>query len=163
MHGIGVEGSDPIRSLDTVDVYYSSHYARHLFRSLDGVARIIETIAEDSVREGYNIILEPMGDMDKSAKKKAKLLLDKVTAVVEDRLHELDISQVKQKGNKYSNLMSRGAGIYPIIKGISDKRDSIDMTKPLDYSMIEKLEQLNVVQDLSLIHISEPTRSPRDS
>ncbi len=143
MHGIGMQNRDPVHSLDTIDVYYSSHYARHLFRTLDGVARIIETIAEDSVREGYNI--ELICEYEKESDKQT---LENIKEALQERLLDLNIQQVNQQGIKYSNLFSRGVGVYPVIDGITDKRnDESYMTQPISLDSVEKLIQLNVVQD----------------
>lgn len=131
--GIGMEGQDPTENLTTNEKNYFGTGARHIYRTLDIVQRIIDSPAVDALRQGFKIKTnyDEIGIGD--------LLLD--------RLNELDANEKIKQFLIDSRLYSKGALMLPIVREFDMPPDRSHLSSIFRFNNLERVEDFNIIPE----------------
>ena len=131
--GIGIAGQDPTENITTLDRQFHGQEARHIYRSLDIVQRIIDTPAKDALKEWFKIETNyPEFELGKR---------------IDERLQSLDAKNQILQFLIYSRLYSRGTILFPVIREWDMLPDRSHLRSRLFHQNIEAIEDLNIIHE----------------
>ena len=131
--GIGIEGNDAIESIDVLDRQYFGTDARLQYRALDIVQRIIDSPAEDAIREGFEIKTN-YDDLG-------------INELMGERIKELGFFNKLKQWLIDTRLYSRGGLFYPVLSEQNIRSDRQHVANRLRLLEIDRILDLNVVPE----------------
>ncbi len=144
--GIGIAGLDKMEASDfRRSKFLPDQFLEDLYNGDDIVARIVDVVPEEALREGYELTVEPDDKTDDSVAQ-AKQLGTDVERFLED---ELGATENLVNAWVWGRLFGAGA-IYLVI----DDGTDTDQAEPLDTTRIRKIESLIVLDKRDLIPAS---------
>lgn len=132
--GIAKVGSDALESIQIQERLFQGSEARVPYRGLDIVQVIIDSPAEDAMRNGFKIKTNYDDEYD-------------LGTLIFNRIKKLDHRKKFTDFLKFSRLYSRGGLMYPVLIESGMIRDRSHLSESLDPRNIEKIEGLNIIHE----------------
>jgi len=132
--GIGTMNSDISEQLTANDNVYPGAQARLFYRGLNIIQRIIDSPADDAVKNGFKIKTNYDDEIG-------------LGELLQERFEDFEYKKLLRRYLIHYGLYSRGALMVPIIQDSDADMNRSHYSNPINYDSIDKIDKFNLIHE----------------